>query len=268
MLSFAHKMVIALMLCIAVLIARLDQISSATHPIEKTETASTSKQEGQWEKWGEPLIVVTFLLVVVGLGQLGLFWRQLSFIRESLDDAREAAEAARDSVNAQREDFAATHRPKIRIKHLWITSDISQSTPITVKVVCVNIGTSDALLGAIGIRCHVVGNEYLLPADPGIAHTIPLNGILTCGRNLTIPGIGPADNLNTGYTLAAHEWADIQRRHAKLYCVGWISCLDAAGRMRLTGFCRVLEPPDGHAVVTPGNGRFRVCQHPDYEYQD
>ena len=100
MLSFAQKMVIALMLCIAVLIARLDQLSSATHPIEKTETSGTRYQEGHWEKWREPITVVTAFLVAVGLAQLGLFWRQLGFIRESLDDAKKAADAAEGAASA------------------------------------------------------------------------------------------------------------------------------------------------------------------------
>jgi hypothetical protein len=89
---------------------------------------------------------------------------------------------------------------------------------------------------------------------------------LQSGLNLTIPN--RPDHLDTTKILAAHEWNDIQRRHAKLYCVGWISYLDAARRMRITGFCRVLEVPQGNAILTTANARFRVCQHPDYEYQD
>jgi hypothetical protein len=269
MLSFSHKVAIALMICIAVLLARIDQTSSTIQPIEKKETAATYNQDGNWKKWREPIVVVTLLLAAVGIGQLGLFWRQLHLIRDSLTPARDAAIAARNLAAAQKDDLQATHRPLIRIKHLWITNDISQTVPITVKIVCVNVGTANAILGQIGIRCHVVGNEYLLPADPAIDPVLNLGlGVLVCGRNWTIPGNNPADNLSTGYIMPAHEWADVQRGHARLYCLGWVSYLDTAERMRITGFCRVLEPPDANTVLTPTNGRFRVCKHPDYEYQD
>ena len=102
----------------------------------------------------------------------------------------------------------------------------------------------------------------MLPADPSIAATLYVNGTLVSGFNCPVP------NLDTGQILTPQEYADIQRGHAKLYCVGWISYLDAAQRIRITGFCRVLEAPPGNAILTTANGRFCVCEHPDYEYQD
>ncbi len=42
----------------------------------------------------------TFLLVLVALFQLGLFWWQLTLIRESLDDTKVAADAAMKSAKA------------------------------------------------------------------------------------------------------------------------------------------------------------------------
>jgi hypothetical protein len=80
------------------------------------------------------------------------------------------------SVEIGNREFISTHRPKIRVKHLWLVEDIWQAQPITVNLTCVNTGTADAILGQIGIRCHVIGNERMLPADPGIAATIYLNG--------------------------------------------------------------------------------------------
>jgi hypothetical protein len=78
MLTFAHKVVVALMLCIAILLARLDVQPSPRHPIKETSTSLSSDRKGQWEKWSEPITVVTFLLVIVGTGQLLLIWRQYS----------------------------------------------------------------------------------------------------------------------------------------------------------------------------------------------
>lgn len=166
------------------------------------------------------------------------------------------------SVQLARNEFLSTHRPKIRVKHLWLTSDIFQAEPITVNLVCVNTGATNAILGQIGIRCHVAGSERVLPADPNMAASLFPRGILEPGLNWTVP------NLNTGRILAQHEQTDIQQKRANLYCVGWISYLDGDERVRITGFCRVLEVPQGNAIFTTANARFRICQHPDYEYQD
>ncbi len=166
-------------------------------------------------------------------------------------------------IRLARAEFLSTHRPKMRVKHLWLTSDISQPVPITANLVCVNTGAADAILGQIGVRCHIAGNERVLPADPNMAATLYLNGNrLASGLNWTLR------DLNIGRILTPQEWADIQQKRAQLYCTGWISYYDGAGRLRITGFCRVLEVPQGHAVLTTANARFRICQHPDYEYQD
>jgi hypothetical protein len=77
MLSFAQKLSIALMLCIALLLALLDkQLSSGHQPIKETKTSTTNNQQDQWKEWRQPIIVVTALLAAIGFGQLGLFWRQ------------------------------------------------------------------------------------------------------------------------------------------------------------------------------------------------
>jgi hypothetical protein len=77
MLSFAHKVSIALMLCIALLLARLDPLLSSVHqPIKEAKTSTANNDQGQWEEWWKPITIFTALLVAVGFGQLGLFWRQ------------------------------------------------------------------------------------------------------------------------------------------------------------------------------------------------
>ncbi len=225
----------------------------------ETKAAATKEQSNQESSGGVKitdiflalftamLVVVTAVLIVVGIAQ---------------------GNQLKHAVDAARDDFRASHRPKIRLKHIWLTSDIAAAaTSITVRLVCVNTGAADASLGAIGIRCHVVGNEYLLPADPGMDANFSLGGnILQSGLNLTIPS--REASVDTGRILAEHERTSVQRGRAKLYCVGWISYLDTAGRMRITGFCRVLEAPPGHAILTTENGRFRIRKHPDYEYED
>jgi hypothetical protein len=55
----------------------------------------------------------TFLLVIVAISQLGLFLRQLRYIRESLDDAKVAAVAAMDASEAAKTQ-ADTAREALR----------------------------------------------------------------------------------------------------------------------------------------------------------
>lgn len=52
--------------------------------------------------------------------------------------------------------FAATQRPKIRLKHLWLTNDIWQGQAIVVTVTCVNVGTTEAVLQQVGIRYDII----------------------------------------------------------------------------------------------------------------
>jgi hypothetical protein len=57
---------------------------------------------------GSVIALYTILLVLVGVGQLGLFWWQLHLIRDSLKDAHTAAEAAKESADRTREALAHT----------------------------------------------------------------------------------------------------------------------------------------------------------------
>ena len=64
-------------------------------------------------------------------------------------------------------------------------------------------------------------------------------------------------NLNDG------EEVNIRSGRFQLYCFGYVHYWDAAGRTRLTQFCRRLEI--GKVART---GRFVLTDQPDYEYED
>jgi len=162
---------------------------------------------------------------------------------------------------ASNDEFTASHRPKIRIKHLWLTGDLWQGEPIVVKLTCVNYGTAVALLQEVGIKFHIIRNDRSLP-EPKIDAVHRAGGArLECGPNYEFP---PYDN---GTILTPEQNVEIQKGRSKLFCVGYVSYQDGAGRMRITGFCRVLTFPDA-ALAHIGNCRFRVFPDPDYEYED
>jgi hypothetical protein len=183
-------------------------------------------------------------------------------LRDTVQASRDTVQASRDAVQAARDEFLATHRPQIRIKHLWLVNDIWQGDPIIVNLTCVNNGTGEAILGEVGIRYHVVAANRRLPIDPHISALGNFNGYrLLCGRNAEMP------NINNGTILTPQQNADIQQGRSKLYCVGYVTYLDGSNRMRITGFCRVLTFPS-EALAHVGNCRFLVFKDPDYEYQD
>ncbi len=165
-----------------------------------------------------------------------------------------------------RAEFLSTHRPKIRIKHLWlvggVASEIWQGEPIIVNLTCVNNGTTDAILHEVGIKYLVVKKDRGLLTEPDIPAVLNVRGAaLPCGRNWTI------EDLRVGTVITAEQNVDIQQHRADLYCIGYVSYFDAAERMRITGFCRILTFPQ-NALAHTGNCRFRVFDDPDYEYED
>jgi hypothetical protein len=91
-------------------------------PVETEKTDKSANQQKQQEGWleraADPLVVITFLLVVVGAGQVGLFWRQLKVISVSLIDAKKAADAAKEAADAAK--ISADHVPRIERAYVFL----------------------------------------------------------------------------------------------------------------------------------------------------
>ncbi len=170
----------------------------------------------------------------------------------------EQGRLAQEAINLARNEFNSTHRPKIRIKHLWLETDIWQEEPIVVTLECINTGPVDAFLNEVGIAINVVKN---IQRPNEIGPRLTGHGErMHSGVNSQFLGIKLGD-------LTPEDSRAIVQGVAKLYCLGYISYRDAAERIRITGFCRVLTfPPD--ALPLKGNCRFRVVDDPDYEYED
>jgi hypothetical protein len=203
-----------------------------------------SKSSSDW--W---LVKLTGALAAIGFLQLLVFgWQGIQL---------------RNTVKASESEFTATHRPKIRVKHLWITSDIWDGHVITVNVTYVNNGTTNVVFNDTGIRFVIVRNDRLIPFDPKIK-AIPFKppGEIECGRSWEMQG------LTDGTILTPEQNVEIQQGRSRLLCIGYVSYLDAAKRMRITGFCRVMEVPATGILAHQGNVRFRRFPDDDYEYED
>jgi hypothetical protein len=227
-----------------------------TKESEEKAAADARREDGKTAndarlaRFTELLFWATGALCIIALFQLFVFgWQGIQLRR---------------TVRASENEFIATHRPKIRVKHFWLTSDIWDGTVITANVTYVNNGTANALFNDTGIRFVVVRKDRLIPFDPHIPaiHFNPPNREITCGRSWEFQG------MKDGTMLTPEQNVEIQEQKSRLYCIGYVSYLDAAGRMRITGFCRVLRFPLSSALAYHGNVRFRRFPDPDYEYED
>jgi hypothetical protein len=168
------------------------------------------------------------------------------------------------TINLARDEFLSTHRPKIRVKHVVLNSGIWEGERISVKVVLVNSGATDAIISEWGIKFIIEEKGRMLPAlptierlqAPGIA-----GGVLPSGISLDIPDVSDRTILNDSQNVA------IRRGNSQLYCVGYIHYADGARRIRTTAFCRVLTFPE-FPTSHQDTGRFRVFDDSDYEYED
>jgi len=188
---------------------------------------------------------------------------QIEILRRSTEAAEGAARASSDQAQFAREEFLYTQRPKMRLKHFWLSNDnIWNEKPIIVSFWCVNTGTSNATGQQIGLRHFVVDKNERLPIDPDIPTLVQIGGIpLTPGLNWQFP------NIDTKTILTRGQADDIWRGKCDLYFIGYISYFDGAGRMRITGFCRKLKVPEKDWGDIR-KCRFQVEKDPDYEYED
>jgi hypothetical protein len=74
------------------------------------------------------------------------------------------ARLTRDSIRLAREEFIASHRPKIIIKHIWLVA-LGSNQPVTVKIVYANVGDAKAVVSSIGMDFNVINPDTQLPGD-------------------------------------------------------------------------------------------------------
>jgi hypothetical protein len=85
----------------------------------RTEAKGDAKPEEPWLT-KDAAGFFTFVLVIVGIGQLGLFYWQLRYMRAGMHDAKLAAEAAKDAA------IAGTRQAIIAQDTLKATQDTAQ----------------------------------------------------------------------------------------------------------------------------------------------
>jgi hypothetical protein len=221
------------------------------------------------------LALFTVFLFCAAVAQAGLFVWQLLLIRASLTDAKIAADAAKEAADAAkaqiklaRDDFNATHRPKIRIKNVWLAQQLLPDTPVIVDILLVNVGNVPAVIANVGLDFNVINPELgMLPGnlEPPRVPTDAIGMICGLGITIRINGIGSRAPFDEARIDA------IQQGRRTLCCFGAVEYFDTGPeetrRIRRTSFYRVFKP---FPQAIDGMGRFVVPDKsdPDYEYED
>lgn len=92
-------------------------------------------------------LFISLFAVVIAFFQLRMFGKQLEFMKNSNETATKAANAALETVNLGREQYAATHRPWIKVE-LKLVSDLERGSDGRWKIDLVfkikNVGNTPA----------------------------------------------------------------------------------------------------------------------------
>lgn len=169
-----------------------------------------------------------------------------------------------------RSEFLSSHRPRMRLKHMWLTSetDWRLGGPFELTLDIVNVGNTTGFITWVNYESLLLMPAERLPQRPPYDEDFGANGIRISRFRVNTP---LASGITVPITvcdrnLSANEVQEILLARRRLYLIGTIEYVDATG-VRQTGFCRrftfVNYPPGGH-----DHGRFEVeCDH-DYEFED
>jgi hypothetical protein len=167
------------------------------------------------------------------------------------------------SIDLARSEFAATHRPRIRIKHVWLGSDIWSGEPAKIDLVVVNAGAVTAIIRSYKFTIAVFHVSAHLPPRPIFENNLSADyRELPSGFSLEIRD--PTE----GKIFSSQEIINLQT-FSKLLCWGAIEYEDSAHTIvRTTAFARVFERTQDIPGMLGRPDRFRAIDDPDYEYED
>jgi hypothetical protein len=201
-------------------------------------------------------LILCFITALLAFVTVRLYRATARLARDGKKFRDKALAASAEATNLAREEVNATHCPKIRVKRLSLTEDLSAGKAISVNLWLVNCGSANATLQQVGIRFALASADQTIPFDPSINAIVNASHELSAGFHLPFPPI------TDGTILSDEQVGAIQNGKSKLYCVGHVSYWDPAKRLRITGFRRVLTFPQSRPLR-----RFSRFEESDYEYE-
>jgi hypothetical protein len=183
------------------------------------------------------------------------------------------------SVQLARSEFISSHRPRMRLKHMWLMHDTAWRLggPVEVNLDIVNIGNTDGVVTWINYESILLPINQRLPQRPPYDE-MPFGPDMRITRFRTFALVQPGRTLPRpvcdGRILSDQDVHDVLWEHRRLYLIGTIEYVDAAAGvddaergLRQTAFCRRLSfntyPP-----AVGDLGRFEIEKDPDYEFEE
>jgi hypothetical protein len=164
------------------------------------------------------------------------------------------------SVRLASDEFIANHRPKIRVRSIWLVSDIAVGSPITINLIAVNVGGIKAIVTKYAFTTCFVKKGDSIPLS---VEDFPVSVVeieIKRGARYGFKG------LSTGQAVTIEEFNSIRTGDMVLYCIGWIRYEDEAENPMQTGFCKAFRIHRQDVLKIHG-GFFRE-QNEDFEYED
>lgn len=168
------------------------------------------------------------------------------------------------SVDLARDEFISANRPRMRIKHVWLSEPIEAGKPVMVNVVSVNSGNTEARILEFDVVIQAVPRTRHAPSKPFGARVPDIPKlILPSGRTLD------HSPRAAGY-VTLDEIRDIKTGHKLLYCFAYVDYLDIGEppTPRKTSCCRVLSPSEGGPQSTIEGAFIKPHSESEYEYAD
>ena len=234
-------------------------VKAAPKPQNPTQKANSEPQEKSFlgisnEGW-------------IALGTVGLFLATSGlwvFTALLWGETKRAVGDTKASLKLAQDEFNATHRPVLRIRHVVIgdPSNPVDKNPdvgsrLNISLIVVNSG---------GTKAYVEKTEaYALFTRSGLPVRSPLNGTHDAFlAEDTCIGVGESISTSMAAVVRADEvlphdsFIPIGRQGWSVFVMGQIKYRDERGSVRFMGFCRIWD----------GLRPMNTVDHPDYEYSD
>jgi hypothetical protein len=152
-------------------------------------------------------------------------------------------------IRLSRREFLSTHRPKLRIRRIFLRDPLAINQVIQIRMLVVNVGDTDATLDELGLAAYVGDAQVAAEPTP-----YPTQRPIPPGNQAIIDWNGPVYSVIDSAHLAQGGW---------LHALGVINYRDDIQIIRTTAFARRYVPSLRRFVPVPAN-------HPesDREYED
>jgi hypothetical protein len=234
--------------------------SAQAHTDQQTDHSGWHEWLGlPWDAW---VAIATFMLFAA---TFFLFLVTLKGIRDQTKLTRDSIKLTGDQLALARDEFNASHRPRIRIKHVWLRSEIWGDKKVVVDLVVVNSGDAPAIIIQRAMSTLMISADDTLPNGHDNWIISEERNELGIGRTISFVG------LTDGRVISDADNASLRDGKKFLFCLGSIDYIDKTEPAKLmkTAFCRRLRMA---SQMTPGAmgraDRFIRYEDPDYEYED